>query len=127
MGLVPKDKGKKTRLIFHLSYPKSGDSVNSGIPGDLCSVSYPDFMEAVKICIRAGKACYCGKSDMSMAFRNIPMDRKSWRYLILKAKHTRTGVILFCGQMSPFWSFNQLCYFPGFFRLSGISGDSQNT
>ena len=32
IGLVPKDKGLKTRLIFHLSYPKNGDSVNSGIP-----------------------------------------------------------------------------------------------
>ena len=35
VGLVPKDKGKKTRLIFHLSYPKTGDSVNSGIPDEL--------------------------------------------------------------------------------------------
>ena len=49
VGLVPKDKGKKTRLIFHLSYPKTGDSVNSGIPDDLCSVKYPDFMEAAEI------------------------------------------------------------------------------
>ena len=49
VALVPKDKGKKTRLIFHLSYPKTGDSVNSGIPDDLCSVKYPDFMEAVKL------------------------------------------------------------------------------
>ena len=32
IGLVPKDKGLKTRFIFHLSYPKDGDSVNSGIP-----------------------------------------------------------------------------------------------
>ena len=32
IGLVPKDKGTKTRLIFHLSYPCDGDSVNSGIP-----------------------------------------------------------------------------------------------
>ena len=32
IGLVPKDKGSKTRLIFHLSYPKSGGtSVNVGI------------------------------------------------------------------------------------------------
>ena len=49
IGLVPKDKGKKTRLIFHLSYPKKGASVNAGIPEDLCSVKYPDFMEAVAI------------------------------------------------------------------------------
>ena len=38
IGLMPKDKGKKTRLIFHLSYPKDGESVNSGIMKELCSV-----------------------------------------------------------------------------------------
>ena len=47
IGLVPKDKGLKTRLIFHLSYPKTGDSVNSGIPKEVCKVKYPDFEEAV--------------------------------------------------------------------------------
>ena len=62
IGLVPKDKGKK----FNLSYPKNGESVNSGIPEDKCSVKYPDFMEAVAIVADAGQACYCAKSDMSM-------------------------------------------------------------
>ena len=87
VGLVPKDKGKKTRLIFHLSYPKKGDSVNSGIPQDLCKVKYLDFMEAVALCIKEGQACFCAKSDMSMAFRNIPMNKNSWCLLILKATH----------------------------------------
>ena len=32
IGLVPKDKGKDTRLIFHLSYPKDSCSVNSCTP-----------------------------------------------------------------------------------------------
>ena len=54
IGLVPKDNGTKTRLIFHLFYPRNGDSVNSGIPQDLCSVKYPDFEEAVKLCLHAG-------------------------------------------------------------------------
>ena len=93
VGLVPKDKGKKTRLIFHLSYPKkSGQSVNACIPEDICSVKYPDFMEAVAICMEAGEACYCAKSDMSMAFRNIPLNKKSWCYLVLKATHPDTGI-----------------------------------
>ena len=77
IGLVPKDKGRKTRLIFHLSHPKSGESVNAGIPDDICSVTYPDFIDAVKVCMTAGRGCYCAKSDMSMTFRNVPMDRKS--------------------------------------------------
>ena len=92
VGLVPKDKGKKTRLIFHLSYPKDGQSVNSCIPEELCTVKYPDFMEAVAICLEAGEACFCVKSDMSMAFRNIPLSRKSWCYLVLKSRHPITGV-----------------------------------
>ena len=29
IGLVPKDKGKDSRLIFHLSHPRTGKSVNS--------------------------------------------------------------------------------------------------
>ena len=51
IGLVPKDKGKKTRLIFHLSYPRDGDSVNVGIPQECCKVKYPDFEEAIKLCL----------------------------------------------------------------------------
>ena len=103
VGLVPKDKGKKTRLIFHLSYPKNGQSVNSCIPDEICSVQYPDFMEAVEICLKAGKACYCAKSDMSMAFRNIPLNKKSWCFLILKVAHPITGqVFYFVDKCLPF-------------------------
>ena len=36
IGLVPKDGGKDTRLIFHLSYPRDGDLVNSGTPPEIC-------------------------------------------------------------------------------------------
>ena len=65
--------------------------MNSGIPEEKCTVTYPDFMDAVAICLEDGQYCYCAKSDMSMAFRNIPMDRKSWCFLILKATHPETG------------------------------------
>ena len=92
VGLVSKDKGKKTRLIFHLIYPKNCQSVNFEILEYLCSVKYPDFMKAVEMCMEAGEACYCAKSDMSMAFRNVPLNRKSWCYLVVKAKHPVTGV-----------------------------------
>ena len=95
IGLVPKDKGKKTRLIFHLSYPKTGDSVNSGIPDEMCTVKYPDFNEAVKLCVQAGRFCYVAKSDMSMAFRNLPLKKKCWKFLVMKAEHPETGQIYF--------------------------------
>ena len=94
IGLVPKDKGKKTRLIFHLSYPKRGNtSVNSQIPHEYCTVRYPDFEEAVKLCMSKGDFCYLGKSDMSMAFRHVPLSKSQWCLMIIKAKHPKTGEI----------------------------------
>ena len=87
IGLVPKDKGLKTRLIFHLSYPRNGDSVNSGIPKEKCSVKYPDFDEAVRLCFREGTNCSIGKSDMSSAFGHVPMAKDQWWLLVMKAYH----------------------------------------
>ena len=91
IGLVPKNKGRKTRLIFHLSYPKDGDSVNSGIPEKLCKVKYPEFDQAIRMCLEAGISCSIAKSDMSMAFRHAPLSVGSWRFLILKCKNPLTG------------------------------------
>ena len=71
IGLVPKDGGTDARLIFHLSYPRSGESINSGTPKELMSVSYPDFSEAIGISLKAGKSCGMGKSDYTSAFRNL--------------------------------------------------------
>ena len=55
IGLVPKDGGSATRLIFHLSHPRhSGFSVNANIPPSHCSTKYPDFNEAVQMCLQEG-------------------------------------------------------------------------
>ena len=90
VGLVPKDRGLKTRLIFHLSYPRNGESVNSGIPEGKCSVKYPDFGEAIQLCIKAGKGCRIGKSDFSAAFCHAPLSRDCWKFLIMKAENPKT-------------------------------------
>ena len=100
VGLVPKDGGKKTRLIFHLSYPRGGgQSVNAGMNRESCSVHYPDFNEAIKLCLdvmsNSNSPCYVGKSDMSMAFRNIPLKIKDFSLLVLKARHPITGIWYF--------------------------------
>ena len=58
IGLVPKDGGKDTRLIFHLSYPRGrGTSVNANTPVEDYTVHYPDFSEAILLCIKEGKNC----------------------------------------------------------------------
>ena len=90
IGLVPKDGGKKTRLIFHLSHPRDetkGASVNKATPQDLCTVKYKEFDQAVRLCIDEGKGCYMGKSDMTSAFRHLAMKKKFWKYLVMKAQN----------------------------------------
>ena len=97
VGLVPKDNGKDTRLIFHLSYPRGGDydSVNSGTPKELCSVHYPDFSDAILACLRLGIGCKIAKSDMSSAFRNLGIKRRCWSLLVLMVKSPFDGKIYF--------------------------------
>ena len=90
IGLVPKDNGKKTRLIFHLSHPRNnnkGVSVNGSTPKELSTVKYMEFEDAVKLCIKEGKSCHIGKSDMTSAFRHFPINKKFWKFLVMKAKN----------------------------------------
>ena len=57
IGLVPKDGGTKTKLIFHLScdFKKSRNkSLNHYIPDEVCSVKYNDIDEAVCCSFRWG-------------------------------------------------------------------------
>ena len=97
IGLVPKDGGKDTRLIFHLSYPrnvKDGQkslSVNANTPSEKCKVKYPDFSEAIRRCMEEGKNCYTAKSDMKMAFRNLGLFPGDFKYLVMKAKNPKDG------------------------------------
>ena len=106
IGLVLKgENGQDTRLIFHLSYPKDGDSVNSGIPEKFCKVQYLDFTEAIQLCIAAGRNCKIAKSDMSSAFRNLGISPKYWRYLVMKAVSPRDSkTYYFFDKCLPFGS-----------------------
>ena len=96
IGLVPKDNGKDTRLIFHLSHPRSKKSdvqtsINANTPQESCTVHYPDFIEAIQICIGIRKNGKMEKSDMSSAFRNLGMSQNSWNFLVMKARSPIDG------------------------------------
>ena len=91
IGLVPKDGGLKTRLIFHLSYPRTGKSVNSETPESYCKVKYCDFDQVVKRCLEEGSGCFISRSDFSAAFRNVGIKLEHWPLLIMKAWHPRSG------------------------------------
>ena len=93
IGLVPKDNGNDTRLIFHLSYPRNDkkESVNSNTPPELCRVVYPDFSEAIQKCLEEGHYCYISRSDMRAAFRNLGICKMDWKYLCMRAKSPLDG------------------------------------
>ena len=101
----PKRWGQKTRLIFHLSHPRKGGSVNAGIPPEKCKVVYPDFDQAVQMCLDAGIGCKIGKSDMASAFRHVPLRVCDFKYMILKADHPISGkTYYFVNKCLPFGS-----------------------
>ena len=97
LGLVPKSNGD-TRLIFHLSYPRDGRSVNSEMPKKYCTVKYKDLDYAVKMCMREGRGCFLAKSGMLSAFRHSPIKRGEWMLLVMMAvnpqDHTKYYSIL---------------------------------
>ena len=116
IGLVPKDGGKDTRLIFHLSYPRNkGTSVNANTPQHKCTVQYPDFNKAIEVCLRQGKNCHISKSDMKSTFRNLGIKRSNWKYLIMKAKSPIDNKIYyFVDKCLPFGASISCAHFQGF-------------
>ena len=116
IGLVPKDGGKKTRLIFHLSYPKTGKtSVNHNTPDSLSSVQYSQFDEAVQLCLKEGRLCYIAKSDLSSAFRHLCIAKKYWQYLVMKAQSPLDGKFYyFVDKCLPFGASISCAHFQDF-------------
>ena len=131
IGLVPKDGGKKTRLIFHLSYDfKDGQSVNYHMPKELCSVKYRDLDHAVTNCLHVfnqqqnseflseeqkQQPIFMGKTDVQSAFRLLPMSKRSWAWLIMKAKNPKTGEFnFFVDKCLPFGSSISCAHFQRF-------------
>ena len=80
LGLIPKKEPGAFRLIHDLSFPK-GDSVNSGIPREYCSVSYEDYDYFVSILAHEGRGCYIAKADIESAFRIIPISPLDYHLL----------------------------------------------
>ena len=116
IGLVPKDGGKKCRLIFHLSYPKKGiDSVNYNMPKEKCSVKYKTLDDAIRICLQEGVSCCLLKSDLLAAFRHLGIKKKHWRYLIMKARSPLDGKFYyFIDKCLPFGAAISCAHFQNF-------------
>ena len=100
IGLVPKDGGLKTCLIFHLSYDfVDVPSVNLCTLANLCSVKYQDLDVAVNLCLQiikeGGEVMYLSKTDAEIAFRILPLNKQSWPWVVMKALNPQTGRQMF--------------------------------
>ncbi|KAL9986312.1 hypothetical protein ACROYT_G000446 [Oculina patagonica] len=74
IGLVPKKHSTKFRTIFHLSFPKSGEtSINSSIPKEDFSLQYITIDNAIQGILSLGQGCFLAKTDFESAFRLIPL------------------------------------------------------
>ena len=108
IGLVPKDKGKSTRLIFHLSYPRNSQyrsSVNAHTPRELCKVQYKNIDDAIRRILQEGNSPFAGKSDLSAAFRQAPLSVDQFCWLVMKARSPFDGKIYwFMDKCLPFGS-----------------------
>ena len=71
-GVIPKSTPGKWRLILDLSSPK-GRSVNDGIDGAHCSLSYVSVDDAAQLVRKQGKGALMAKVDIQSAYRTIPV------------------------------------------------------
>ncbi len=62
------------RLLHNLSYPYDKNSVNYNIPKEEATVQYECISDAVEIIRKLGRNCYMAKSDISEAFRLLPLN-----------------------------------------------------
>ena len=108
IGLVPK-AGNKTQLIFHLSFEffdekgNSLGSVNSCMPREWCSVRYNDLDTAAAAWIKIFNfakekgvlptAVFLGKTDLSSAFRVLPLKKGCYCWLVMKAMDPQDNVM----------------------------------
>ena len=109
LGLVPKS-GNKTRMIFHLSFDFNGKgSVNGLTPKEICSVKYNDLDHTIgnslKLLENTGETqkLFYTKTDVSNAFKLVPLKRWSWRWCTMSTTNPETGeTVLFFDKTLPF-------------------------
>ncbi|KAK3090799.1 hypothetical protein FSP39_014735 [Pinctada imbricata] len=59
-------------MIHHLSFPE-GQSINDGIPKELCTVQYQSIDDAIQYIKHLGKGTLLAKTDIAEAFKIIPI------------------------------------------------------
>ena len=95
-------------MIFHLSYDFGPDrkSVNFHTLDEICIVKYNDLDDAIsKSLVLESTTLFYGKTDISNAFRLVPLNRKSWKWCTMQCEDPETGETwMFLDKTLPFGS-----------------------
>ena len=67
------EEARKIRMLHNLTFPYDGSSLNENIPKEFTTVKYASFLDAVKVVQGQGPGCFLAKSDISDAFRLLPL------------------------------------------------------
>ena len=82
IGLVPKKYTTKFRTIFHLSFPKSGEtSINSSISKEDFSPQYITIDNVIQGILRLGLGVSSRKQTLSLPFDLSPLDHQITSFL----------------------------------------------
>lgn len=109
LGIVPKKHSEKFRTIFHLSYPKSGVSINSCIDKEEFSLTYVTIDNAIQSIQSLGRGTLMCKTDIESAFRLFPVHPDDYDLLGMQwdGSYYFDKVLPFGLRSAPFL-FNQL-------------------
>lgn len=109
IGIVPKKHSNKFRTIFHLSFPKSGNSINSFIEKDDFSLQYIKIDDAISALTSLGQGTFLAKTDIESAFRQYPVHPDDWELLGMRWNNQYFfDKVLPFGLRSAPYLFNQL-------------------
>ena len=78
LALREKKESGKYRILHNLSFPYDERFVNTNIPRDEATVQYASLKDSIKIIQNVSHPAYMAKSDISEAFRLIPISPKDY-------------------------------------------------
>ena len=94
IGLVPKKHTAKFRTIFHLSFPKSGEtSINSSISKEDFRLQYITIDNAIQGILRFGQGSFLQKQTLSLLFVLFPFDHQITSFLGCIGRAATTMII----------------------------------
>ena len=120
IGLAPKMNSDKFRMIFHLSFPKSGTtSINSSISKEDFSLHYVTIDNVIEGIKRFGQGCFLAKTEFESAFRLIPVHKDDYELLgmFCNGKSYYDKVLPFGLRSAPFLLTSFLTLSSGFYEI----------